>query len=889
MWNSSCGRLLLLLIVAVMQSCLLSAVDFSDNQGELVLLPHNPEVEDGNWLTLNCTITSSYTGSYTSRDLYLAHGHGSLRNFTDTNVTLVGNDTALMTRQWKLSDNITGGDHVRCCLPDRLFVISAIQPMTVFRRPLRPSVTGCLILNWKFVNCTWQPSGSQQRNHTNTDSPLNYTVRWKLGDDADDHRQVVDCRGVPDNNSCAWSISRSVDRFASADSSCVRVYANMTLRYLHFEAQSTQFCFRPTQNVVLDGPRTVDVGTDTRWTSIRWPAPSLDTNHVVSMNLVYNVIIISQWREEPVINRSVLNHSLSFTSIPHTSYFVAVRVKDARSRFWSKPASRNFTTASAIPKASPLTSPNAFTVRHVESYMCTVMIYWQTLPEKDHHGQWLEYIVLTRKPPAVHWNERSIIRSPDQPCDEVNINTDADVEFAVIARNNLGDTLPDVIISVPSVRPSAMPASPFAEFVVETASERTVIFSWRLKSSVSAAGLTLFWCQSSFPRGRCADDIHWLDVAASESSYNLTMHTNGMDRYSYGAALKDGDANAENGGIEWIACLYDVSGLAEPVHGVRVLVPSFGRPGDLLVTWVHLPCDVRHGYTRSLVLYYCRRSGADCVDEPGRISLPGHLTGYNLTGLESGTKYGIWLYSWTREGRSRSHSDIVVAMTSSPIMTSAVIAGLVVSSVIVLVLAAFALWLLCKYCRRQAKRFMPPPITVPSPASQTEPNTYASAPMLEYQRISLTRQGSRLSSSSRDSGQFCVSLGSPPVSPELGSESATLPLMPGNHVGRGSPQPAATNYINAEVIAAWCRPTQNNHRHRPSSSATGRAEFVPLTILNPRVPDDPGASNKLPSDDDSAVATADARLTDNHQPNASQYSTIQCPNSDYIPHEWLKM
>ena len=891
-WRS---YLLLLLIEATVQFCLITTVECYDDHGlnsgnnDLVLLPHNPEVEDGRWLTLNCTILPHYTGNYSNRDLYFRHG-----TFNFTNTTLVGSTTALLKLQWTLADDGIGGGHIKCALPDRQLVLSAIQHVIVVRPPLQPVITGCLLLNWKHVNCTWQPSSSQQADYMHSSSPLIQTLQWTLGDEVNDIWQDAVCKGEV-IDSCMWNMSHIVDRFLTSDTCCVQLFARLHLNHLRFEQQSARFCFRPAHIVVIDKPRNVTaISTGAHQIFVQWQAPLLDPNHISGIAIVYTVTVMSQWSDLPVINQLVVNRSLSFISIPHTRYAVTVKVKTLESQIWSDPISHNFTTAPAIPKMSPASSPNAFTVSHVSRYTRTVIVYWETLSAQDFYARSLSYVVLMRKPPAL-WNKLSVIKSANISCTEVNVDTDADVELTVIARNEVGDTLPDVVMRLPAVQSPRMMASLFTELAVELANDSTVIWSWRLKSSERTGSLTLFWCRSRLTVGRCVGDIHWLDVSASESEYNMSMDADDINHYHYGAALKADDIHTETGGIEWVTCLYSVSGLAAPVQDIQAYVPSYGHPGQLLVTWVHPLCDnvYHHGYIKSFMLYYCRHVGTECVDEPSQVPLEGYRTAYNLTGLQPDEEYSIWMYSLTRAGRSRNHSDIVITITSAPILTPAVIAGLTVSGVIVLLLALVVVWMLAKYCRRcRDKLWSPVTITAP-PASTQSNNTSMSAPIVEYSRISYMRQGSRLSSSSRDSGQFDV--GSPFVLPESCSESVVHSLtVPDNHADqRRQPhtdvsRPAATMYVNDRVVILR-RPTENNH-HQPSSLTTGHVESYPLQPMKSHDPQE-AVTGKVASTDAVDDDEDDTRVTDsliNSRMNGGCDTAVLRQNTDYIPHEWLK-
>ena len=868
-----------------MQLCLVSAVASLDHDGrndDLCLLPNNPEVEDGGWLTLNCTILPHYSGNYTNRHLYFRYG-----NVNYTNFTRVGNKTALLTLQWTLAEGGVSGGHIRCALPDRPWLFKAVQAVTVIRRPMQPTVTGCLLWNWKQVNCTWQPSSSQQQDHMHTSLLLNQTVQWMLTDEVSEW-QDADCAGEAVDSSCMWNVSHIVNRFIRSESCCVRVFAGIHLHRLRFEVQSAQFCFHPEHNVVLDRPRNVTaVNAGAHEISVEWLAPLSDLKDVSSADMVYAVVVMSQWSDLAVVNTSIISRSLAFSSVPHTTYMISVTVRTVDSEFWSKPASYDITTAPAIPKMSPPSSTNAFAVSHVEKYIRTVIIYWKKLSVEDYYGERLSYIVLVRRAAAVDWTELSVVPSANKSCTDVVVNTDADTELTVVSRNEVGDTLPDVVIHLPAVQSSEMTTSVFTEFIVELTNVSTVLWSWQLESLDSAGSLTLFWYGSRFPAGHCVDDIQWHDVPASESEYKLSIDADDTSHYYYGAALKPESIHTANSGIEWVTCLYNVNGLAEPARDVRA---SSSDAGELMVTWVHPPCDdtYQHGYIRSFMLYYCRHADTGCIGEPSHVSVPGYLTAYNLTGLKPGDEYSVWVYSWTRSGQSPTHSNVVIVVTSASILTPAVIAGLTVSCFIVVILAGVVLCMLCKYCRRcHAKLWSPVSITVPVASPSSTTNAATSAPIVEYSRISYQRQGSRLSSSSRDSGQFGVASGSPLMSPD----SAALPLMsPDNHTEQherhvNSVRPPAMTYVNDEVVVLR-RPTATG-RHRLSSSTTGHIESFPLQPMKSHE----ASASKFPTTDvddgDDEVRVADS-LT-NTQLNGRCDTAVPHPNTDYIPHEWLKM
>jgi len=819
-------------------------------------------------LTLNCTITPEYTGSYTNRDIHFRWG-----NVNYTGVTLVGSQTALLRRRWSVLE----GGHVRCVLPDRQHRLSAIQHITVVRQPLQPNVTRCLIWNWKDVNCTWEPSLSQQQDHMHTHTQLIQTVKWKLSNDANDFWQNASCRGDV-INSCAWNISHIISRFIDAESCCVHVHGRLSLNHLHFDVQSPPFCFRPVNVVILSEPRNLTADPEKApQIYVHWQVPLLDPSRIQNANFVYAVTVMSQWSDMPVINASVMNQSVSYISTPHTRYTITVKIRTNESLLWSKPAYQIFISDKAIPNMSPLSLSNAFTVTHVDRYTRTVIVYWQTLPLQDRHGERLRYIVLVRKPPRSDWSELSIVPSADWPSTVVVVETRSDVDLAVIARNEVGKTSvsEDVVIHLPAMQSSEAAASPFVKLVVELNSTSLVVWSWQLQASQQGASLTLFWCQSRPLHGHCVDDIQWLDVAASEAEHSLSMGDVDTEHYSYGAAVKpDGVRHTDTNGIEWVTCLYDMTGLAEPVHDVKAVVPSHGEPGQLLVTWVYPPCDIHHGYIRSLMLQYCQYSDSGCIEAPSNISLPGYLTAYSLMGLNHGAEYGVWLYSQTRVGQSSTHSDVAVAVTSAPLLTPAVIAVLAVCSLVVLILTIIVVWMLCKYCRRCHDKLWPPvTVIIPSERVQSDNNMSASPPLLEYTRMSYQRQGSRLSSSSHDSGQFGVASSSPLMSHKSLSESAVYPPIVSNsehqrqqsslQTNRG--RPAARTYVNEN----------SHHRH---------AECIELQPMMPHGTHDT-ATNLSPANDGGGLNDTINQL--NSRPNGGYNMVALSTDTGYIPHERL--
>jgi len=215
-------------------------------------------------------------------------------------------------------------------------------------------------------------------------------------------------------------------------------------------------------------------------------------------------------------------------------------------------------------------------------------------------------------------------------------------------------------------------------------------------------------------------------------------------------------------------------------------------------------------------------------------------------------------------------------------------------------------WLLCKkYCRRcRDKLWSPVIISVPpSTTDHHQSNTYAAAasspmPIVEYSRISYTRQGSRLSSSSRDSGQFGVASNSPLLlTPDSGSDLAVA--VPDNNrteradqrspAGNSVRPAAATTYVNDEIVVLRRPATAENNYHRPPpSSTTGPPEFIPLQPLRQNHPNEVSAvGGKLTNDDEDETCVTDS-LVKSRQNGGHDIAALR-KNSDYIPHEWMKM
>ena len=79
-----------------------------------VLLPHDPVVEEGSSLTLNCTLEPSYKGSFSYADIYFKH---STTVYSGSRyIQLVPPNTAKFTLKPVTVEHY---GHFVCCLPDR--------------------------------------------------------------------------------------------------------------------------------------------------------------------------------------------------------------------------------------------------------------------------------------------------------------------------------------------------------------------------------------------------------------------------------------------------------------------------------------------------------------------------------------------------------------------------------------------------------------------------------------------------------------------------------------------------------------------------------------------------------------------------------------------------
>ena len=107
--------------------------------------------------------------------------------------------------------------------------------------------------------------------------------------------------------------------------------------------------------------------------------------------------------------------------------------------------------------------------------------------------------------------------------------------------------------------------------------------------------------------------------------------------------------------------------------------------------------------------------------------------------------------------------------------------------------------------------------------------------------------------------------------------------------------PAARTYVNDDV-SVMRRPFQNSHQRPPSSTAAGHTESFPLQPMIPRHTHDTAASLFLPADADTEADSDNNDDDDDvpgnevhRQPNGGYHSVALAADTNYIPHEWLKM
>lgn len=753
--------------------------------------PTNPVVEEGGTLVLNCTLTERY--NETRNASWLAFKHKGVR-YRSEYVSVLSDDTA----QLRLPNATLElyGHFVCYMLPNRSLGIGASQDVNVVKRPMKPVLQDCRVHNWEWLECSWSPSKKEQDTYSH--SPTSKSeVFWHI-----QGSESNVCHNMSEGNSFKlrrndtsrnFGAGRGLCEFQMGQSYCFKVEVTNVLSK---PVRSDEVCFNTSDIVWPDPPRIVSCSLSDDGKSIvnQWNPPSSSFNYD-PLQLTYSLDYKSDW-DQINTSKTELNavSSVTLPGNPYTSYTVWLRVKTLSSGFWSNVTTFRFHTPERAPYQQPVLHPRGFSVFSKDGANRNVIIYWQPVPKERFNGNGFHYIASVNS--SAIW-ETLNNQKTEEAFLEMQLKPET-TDVRIIAQNDVGNcSAPQEAIHIPSFSPGLPIISPVYEVIVELDIKNSyALISWTYVSEpTSVTNVTIFWCSSSLPFkkfARCKPSVGWKNLTVSQKQYNLSSD-NGlypipeMDKLQAGVSV---DLNGIPCGIKWSSSLYVLSKVAPPPENVQVVIPHDSDHGYAYVTWekpkcvTMLPC----GYAYEFLLSYCLVSSADneaCVDKNYTVTIPSQKLAYNLTGLRIGSNYKLWMLSHSKAGLS-AESNAVYTATTKPWKTPGAIVGIAVGSIIILTVIVFGLYGTFRCCNKYKKKLtrgvevvMPKSVSV----QRTAKTSTSSETQILYNSYpsGYSRQGSDMSTLSRDSGRFsltqtCVSssMAHQELSPIMSKSNGTL-------------------------------------------------------------------------------------------------------------------
>lgn len=715
--------------------------------------PDNPLFGEGETIVLNCTFTDHFNGTKNSSFLAFKHkgivyGQGYVHPLTPRTAQLrIPNATM---------DHY--GHFVCFMLPNQQLGFAAKQDVNIIRRPLKPNITECRVFNWESLICSWVPTSEEQNSHS-LRKLLHTAAVWS---DAGSEFEVCRCYVSEDQ----FTLTR--DAKANFSSCGFQMGRNYTLQI----EVSNRISFNVTSDFVY-----------IRTSDIVWPNPPGNVTYSFRKNGTNGITVLLFWSPPTSkfrYDQTQLTYAVTFTSEmdpatkslelltnetyltapcrPYTYYTVTLKVRPLPLGYWSNETSLKLLTPSTVPCQQPNLNTRGFVLTTLTGLERMVMHYWTPVPKNQHCGPEFHYVVSVKS--SGNWSilNTAIVDSST----EIQIGPN-ETHIRILAKNKEGISPEQQdVVRIPSAADLST-VSPVEEVIVEIDSGNLsyALVHWDYSvDSTDVTGVVAFWCSSStrFPDiVKCKNNIEWKELNRTQQEFSVLLDSDAK-LFRFGISV---DFTGISFGIKWSAEVYSLDKVAPPPEKLDAVIPYGADHGHIYVSWKRPECrDSLCGHVNKYILWYCTvaKSGG-CVGNYS-ISIGSTQFAYNLTNLNYGSKYRLWMLSSSRAGLSKP-STVVNIETAKPWKTTGAIIGIVIGALITAVVVICGLYGIYRYCRKYKKKITSGvEIVLPRsvPVSKVAKTSSSSETQILYNCYpsGYSRQGSDMSTLSRDSGRFSL-------------------------------------------------------------------------------------------------------------------------------------
>ncbi|XP_041359439.1 oncostatin-M-specific receptor subunit beta-like isoform X2 [Gigantopelta aegis] len=677
--------------------------------------PNNPVVFIGHNLTLYCNLTAVHIHTNSSSMYFVKRFRNTTRSIPRKYTKIVNSRTIRL--DYPVTSSANQGTYY--CRINRTL---DRKPLTLGRQyvmveyELKPVESiDCRVFNWETMRCTWDLGV----NYINMDNIL-VTLVWA--------RQSQEDCPHPTKTSCTWEGVDGDDDVGKSFIPDLPYYMmiNTTLMNqngkLHTEVKSKTF---HVDSRLIVKPAHVE---NLMVTSQNSTCATLHWKHnKVAYEKVYRLRYRPQWDKDAdwMEMSQIKDEHVTVCGLnPFTIYKFWVAClpipsgDDMPDGFWSGWKKIESQTAENKPGKAPQISPGGFTEETCDDFEgCRkVTLFWQPVDERHRNGHILGYKV-ELLPTDKEDKKTFFINSEFKTSATLQLLSGADYQVWLYARNSMGYSPTNSSLSIP--RSERKPRGPGYLLVESSSHSKNPRFTlnWLPPHSeemnydfnLQSLGYTLYWCQRSHLPLVCEDQIDWISLPVSQTSYEYVSsdevsgngHLFGISR-----EVISETGRTVSSGITWSPCTY-IKGAKPEKPPKNFHISGIKDDRALKIEWQPFDCFESLGYVTHYVIHYCKADvTGECNDPVQNVSVENTETSYILRDLEPDVFYRITAEAVARAGPGPESQPLKGKVTDNDLgRNTGAIMGIVVGIVFFVILLAFSGIVIFKKCVRVKKNF----------------------------------------------------------------------------------------------------------------------------------------------------------------------------------------